>query len=98
MSLLPLRGYPRDVSFLLPGEAIADVADGFDSARRLVPQLGPKPAYVNVDRAGAAEEVVTPNVAQQRAARAHLSGPRREIGKQLELLVGQVDQLAAHTD
>ena len=84
----------RRVGHLLV-ELVADVADGADQRLVLDAELGPQPADVDVDRAGAAEVVVAPDLLQQLRAG---EDPARVLGQvlqQLELLVGEVERAAA---
>ena len=50
---------------------------------------------MDVDCAGAAEEVVTPHLLEQLRAGEHPAGVLREVLQQLEFLVGQVKWAAA---
>src|SRR5258705_4410111 len=75
-------------------ELVADLADGPDHRLVLGTELGPQPPDVDVDRAGTAEVVVAPDLAQQLVAGEH---PARVLGQelqQLELLVGEVERPA----
>src|SRR5262249_58329478 len=82
----------------LPGrrhdELVADLAYGADHRLVLGAQLGAQPPHVDVDRAGAAEVVVPPDLAQHLVAGEH---PARVLGEeleQLELLVREVKRPA----
>ena len=57
-------------------------------------ELGPQPADVDVDRAGAAEVVVAPDLLQQLGAREHAAGVLGDELEQLELLVREVERPA----
>src|SRR5680860_1341236 len=83
----------------LPGrrhEPVAHVADRPDLLLVLGPQLGAQPPHVDVDGAGAAEVVVAPDLLQQLGAGEDPAGVLGEVLEQLELLVRQVQQPAAH--
>src|SRR5690349_15958458 len=72
-------------------EPVADVAHGADQGLVLGAELGAQPPDVDVDRAGAAEVVVTPDLLQQLRAG---EDPARVLGEeleQLELLEGEVE-------
>ena len=96
----PARGWPARAAARgrvgdLLVELVADVADGADQRLVLGAELGPQPAHVDVDRAGAAEVVVAPDLLQQLRAG---EDPARVLGQvleQLELLVGEVERAAA---
>ena len=75
-------------------ELVADLADRADHRLVLRAELGAQPPDVHVDRAGAAEVVVAPDLAQQLVAG---EDPARVLGQelqQLELLVGEVERPA----
>ncbi len=55
-------------------EAISDVSYRADVRLVLDAELGPQPAYVDVDRPGAAVIVVAPDLLQQLGAREHATG------------------------
>src|ERR671916_2656340 len=71
-------------------ELVSDVAHGADELFLLRAELGAQPPHMNVDRAGAAEEVVAPHLLQQLGAGEHPAGMLREVLEQLELLVSEV--------
>src|SRR5436190_16183142 len=76
-------------------EPVADVAHGADQGLVLGAELGAQPPDVDVDRAGAAEVVVTPDLLQQLRTG---KDPARMLGEeleQLELLEGEVERAAA---
>src|SRR4029453_3843976 len=85
LARLPLRrGRPgRD-------ELVADAADGSDHRLVLGAELGAQASYVHVDGAGAAEEVIPPDLLQELPAGADPTWPTRQEAQQLELLVGEV--------
>src|SRR5690606_9201440 len=58
-------------------------------------ELGAQPSHVHVDGAGAAEEVVTPDLLEQLGAGEHPARVLGEVLEQLELLVGEVERAAA---
>ena len=73
-------------------EPVADVAHGADQRLVLGAELGPQPPDVDVDRAGAAEVVVAPDLLQQLRPG---EDPARVLGEeleQLELLEGEVER------
>src|SRR5690606_26041725 len=74
-------------------EAVPDVADGADDLLGIA-ELGAQAPHVHVDRAGAAEVVVPPHVAEQLLAGEHPGRVRGEEVQELELLVGQVQGAA----
>src|SRR4051794_15961019 len=71
-------------------EAIADVAHGADQRLVVGAELGPQPAYVDVDRTRAAEVVVAPDLLQQLLPREDATGVLGEELEQLELLEREV--------
>ncbi|OEI67463.1 hypothetical protein Cus16_2899 [Curtobacterium sp. ER1/6] len=76
-------------------EAVADVPDGADE-RLEVAELGAEASHVHVDRAGAAEVVVAPDLAEELLAGEHPRRVRGEEAEELELLEGQVERASAH--
>src|SRR5690242_12396447 len=64
-------------------EPVADVADGADQGLVLGAELGAQPPDVDVDRARAAEVVVTPDLLQQLGPG---EDPARVLGEELEQL------------
>ena len=78
-------------------EPVADVAHGADQRLVLGAELGPQPPHVDVDRPGAPEVVVAPDLLQQLGPG---EDPARVLGQvlqQLELLVGQVQRPGPRT-
>src|SRR6478609_1500293 len=69
-------------------ELVADVAHGADHLLVLGAQLRPETADVHVDGAGAAEEVVAPDLLEQLGAGEDPARVLGEVLEQLELLVG----------
>src|SRR5690606_7321592 len=76
---------------LVDVEAVADVADRADE-RLEVAELRAQPPHVHVDRAGAAEVVVAPHLAEQLLAGEDARGVRGEEAQQFELLEGEVER------
>ena len=58
----------------------------------LAAEFGAESTDVDVDGAGATEEVVPPHLLEQLGAREHATRVLRQILQELELLVGQVEQ------
>ena len=89
-------GAPRaSVSPCDRDETVPDVADGADQRLVLGAELGPQPADMHVDRPGAAEVVVAPDLLEQLRPG---EDPARVLGEelqQLEFLEGQVQRAAA---
>src|SRR5262245_30773730 len=79
-------------------QLVADAADGRDHRLVLGAELGPEAADVDVDRAGAAEEVVAPDLLEELGPGRDPAGPGGQEPQQLELLVGQVEGAAAEAD
>ncbi|CAM5643041.1 hypothetical protein SVIOM74S_04006 [Streptomyces violarus] len=57
-------------------------------------ELGAQPPYVHVDRTGAAEVVVAPDLLEELGAREDAAGVLREVLQELELLEGEVEDAA----
>ena len=76
-------------------EAVAHVADRADQRLVLRAELGPQPADVHVDRAGAAEVVVAPDLLEQLLAAEDAAGVLGEVLEELELLERQVERTPA---
>src|ERR1022692_1019904 len=88
--------HPAGISLVLGRDkTVPDVADGSDQQLVLDAELGPQPADMHIDRAGAAEVVVAPYFLEQLRPGEH---PGRVLGEelqQLEFLEGQVQRAAA---
>src|SRR4029077_12791839 len=76
-------------------EPVADVAHGTDQGFVFGAELGPQSPDVDVDRARAAEVVVTPDLLQQLGAGEDPAGMLGEELEQLEFLEGEVEDAAA---
>ena len=83
------------VSGCAAGEAVADAADGLDGVAdgRVVFELGAQVADVDVDGAGVAVVLVTPDALEQLVAREGAPGVRDEELQELVLLGRQGDGL-----
>src|SRR3954464_1673360 len=79
----------------LGDELVADVAHRADERLALRAELRAQTSYVYVDRAGAAEVVVAPDLLQQLRTGEDPAGMLREVFEQLELLEGQVERRSA---
>jgi len=85
---------PEVAAFLdLPVVTYAGAVELRDGPEGLVvrAELGAQPPDVDVDRTGAAEVVVPPDLLQQLGPGEHPARMLREVLEQLELLVGQVE-------
>src|SRR5829696_4624890 len=103
----PLRtsGNPRLLAGLALGaglvrrqQLVADATDGGDHRLVLGAELGPEAADVDVHGAGAAEEVVAPDLLEELGPSRDPARPGGQEPQQLELLVGQVERPAAQAD
>src|SRR3954452_11934319 len=87
-------GGDGDLARLVGDEPVPHVADGADEGLVLAAELRAPPSHVDVDGAGAAEVVVAPYLLEQLRPAEHPTRMLREELQQLELLVGQVEDLA----
>ena len=78
-----------------PNRLVTDIADGADQRLVLGPELCAQPAHMHVDGAGAAEEVITPNLLQQLSSGEYPAGVLSQVLQQFELFVGEVERTAA---
>src|SRR4051812_11276659 len=90
---LRLGSLRRGIGDLLV-ELVAHVPDGADQRLVLGAELGPQPPHVDVDRAGAAEVVVAPDLLQQLGPGEDPARVLGEVLQELELLERQVERLA----
>src|SRR6266536_4487541 len=79
-------------------QLVADASNRGDHRFVLGAQLGSEPADVDVDRAGAAEEVVAPHFLQELGPGRYPTRPGGKEAQQLEFLVGQVEWPRAQAD
>src|ERR671913_703090 len=79
-------------------QLVADATDGGDHRLVLGAELGPEAADVDVHGAGAAEEVVAPDLLEELGPGRDPAGAGGQEPKQLELLVGQVERPAPEAD
>src|SRR4051794_6749963 len=91
---LRLGSLRRGIGDLLV-ELVAHVPDGADQRLVLGAELGPQPPHVDVDRAGAAEVVVAPDLLQQLGPGEDPARVLGEVLQELELLVGEVQRAPA---
>src|SRR5450759_386914 len=82
----------RVLNISLALEAVTHAPDGLDEARALgvVGELLPQVPYVDVDRAGVTDVLVSPHLLHQPVAGEHDSRVGREDVKEVELLRGQL--------
>src|SRR5690348_3671188 len=91
---LGLRLVGDPVALLGRNESITDVPDGPDQRLVLGSELGAQASYVHVDRSGAAEVVVAPDLLEQLRAREDAARVLGEVLQELELLEGEVEDPA----
>src|SRR5215217_5446441 len=103
----PLRnsGKPRLLAGLALGaglvrrqQLVAGATDGGDHRLVLGAELGPEAADVDVHGAGAAEEVVAPDLLEELGPGRDPAGPGGQEPQELELLEGQVERPAPEPD
>src|SRR5690348_12684749 len=87
----------RTVSVLLRIRGVPDAAHRPDDRGR-VAELGPDLGDMDVDGPGAGVCRVPPDAGQQLLPGEHPAGPLHEVGEQVELGRGQVDQVAGGPD
>jgi hypothetical protein len=87
----PLGLLGRAFALFRSDEAVSHVADGADQRLVLGAQLGAQPPDVDVDRAGAAEVVVAPDLLEELGAREDPARVLGEVLQELELLEGEVE-------
>src|SRR5215211_3843650 len=83
-------------SLVRPREAEADAADSVDEAwsRRVVAELAPERAHVDVERLRRAEPVHVPHLVDQPLARHDRARLRHQQREQVELLPRQLERTA----
>src|SRR3569833_3076138 len=79
---------------LLAAHLVTDVANRFDELARSA-ELRPHTSHVDIDGASSARILIAPRALEQRLAREHATAMLREVAEQLELLMRQIDPVAA---
>ena len=93
-----LRGFTLCPGLIRGQQLVADATDGGDHRLVLGAELGPEAADVDVHGAGAAEEVVAPDLLEELGPGRDPARPGGQEPQQLELLVGQVERPPAQAD